>query len=234
MPWREYLEHVRDHYQLGEHIFCAAPTGQGKTTYVGGIARTRRFALAFDQKGGDKTLADLGWDRVTERNWPPTRKERADMEDGKPYRRILGSVKRGPGAIEQRAAFHRGVLDTILEEGKWTAIIPDLAVLANKEMGNAWTKLVRLSILLRDYEGTLIVDAQRNARIPPEMADMSTYLALGYTMDRDEVGDLARQVGYPPQVLRGAVSALKDLPYGWLIFSRNPREDVILTRPEKL
>lgn len=228
----EFKEHIRDHWAPGEHWFIVAPTGAGKTTFMHTLAGSRRFCLGFDQKGGDKTLSAFGWERMT--RWPPSRQDREDMRNGKPFRRILGSTRRDMTGIDERAAFHKSVLEAVMVEGGWTCFIPDLAALAAKDMGNAWTHLVRSLILLRDSGASLVSDAQRNARIPPETADMATYLAISYTMDRDEVSDIGRQMGYSPAMIRGAVVALKELPYGWIVVSRDPRQPMILTRPEKL
>lgn len=231
LTWREYLAHMRDTWEPGEHIGLVAPTGSAKTTFLGGLARTRRYVLALDQKGGDKTLDQLGWERID--YWPPRRRDYDEMAEG-PWRRIVGSRRRDRPGREQRRAFHRRVLDGVMTEGKFTVMAPDLGALASRQLGNAWDEIVEMLILLRDAGGSFITDFHALRRIPPEAPENVTYLGIGYTRDRELVTDLARSMGTGASEMHGAIEALGDLPYGWIVVSRRPRDPLILTRPEKL
>jgi hypothetical protein len=232
LTWTAFLERQRDTWSPGEHWALVAPTGEGKTTFTAGLVKTRRYVLALDQKGGDKTLALLGWDRLTK--WPPTRADRRDMEDGQPWRRLVGSVKRDQPSREARRSLHRVILRAAMEEGGWTIVAPDLAALTARQFGNAWDEMVELLILARDAGTSIVTDFQRPAGVPREAGEMATYLGIGYTRDRDTVSRLAEMMGRSAAEIRGAVNALADLPYGWLVVSRRPRDGIILTRPEKL
>jgi hypothetical protein len=232
LSWREFLERQRDEWDPGEHWLVVAPTGEGKTTFTGGLVKTRKFVLALDQKGGDKTLSALGWERMT--RWPPTRADRRDMADGIPFRRIVGSLKRDKLSFEQRWNLHKQILEAVMEEGGWTILAPDLAALTSRAFGNAWDEVVKLLILLRDAGGSMVTDIQRPSGVPREAGEMATYLAIGYTRDKDTVSRLAEMMGRTAAEVRGAVAGLGDLPFGWLVVSRRPRDPIILTRPEKL
>ena len=232
LTWTDFLQRQRDHWEPGEHWALVAPTGEGKTTFTGGLVKTRRFVLALDQKGGDKTLSMLGWDRMT--NWPPSRRDRRDMADRLPFRRVVGSVKRDQVSRNQRRELHRVILRAAMEEGGWTIVAPDLAALTARQFGNAWDEMVELLILARDAGTSIVTDFQRPAGVPREAGEMATYLGIGYTRDKDTVSRLAEMMGRSASEIRGAVSALSELPYGWLIVSRRPRDPILLTRPEKL
>lgn len=229
---KQFLQHQRDHWQPGEHWAIVAPTGEGKTTFTGHLVKTRKYVLALDQKGGDRTLTDLGWDRMT--SWPPSRADRRDMADGKPFRRIVGSVKRDQASRIARRGLHRQILRAAMEEGGWTLLAPDLAALTARQFGNAWDEMVELLILARDAGTSIVTDFQRPAGVPREAGEMATYLGIGYTRDKDTVSRLAEMMGRSAATLRGAVDALSELPYGWLVVSRRPRDPIILTRPEAL
>lgn len=230
LPWRSFLERQRDHWAPGEHWAVVAPTGEGKTTFTSGIAKTRRFVLALDQKGGDKTLNALGWDRMT--RWPPSRQDRKEMADGIPFRRIIGSTKRDPASRDARRALHKVILEAAMVEGGWTIIAPDLAALTARQFGNAWDEMVELLILARDAGTSIVTDFQRPSGVPREAGEMATYLAIAYTRDRDTVSRLAEMMGRSAAEIRGAVDALAGLPFGWLVVSRRPRDPIVLTRPE--
>ncbi len=232
LPWRQFLERQRDHWEPGEHWAFVAPTGEGKTTFTAGLVKTRRYVLGLDQKGGDKTLSLLGWDRME--RWPPSRQDRRDMADGKPFRRIVGSVKRDPASRDLRRALHKVILEAAMVEGGWTILAPDLAALTARQFGNAWDEMVELLILARDAGTSIVTDFQRPAGVPREAAEMATYLGIGYTRDKDTVSRLAEMMGRSAAELRGAVDALSELPFGWLVVSRRPRDPVLLTRPEAL
>lgn len=223
------LEWTRDTWDPGEHWSVVAPTGEGKTVFTTGIVRTRRFSLALDQKGGDKTLGTLGWDRIEK--WPPSRQDRKDMADGKPYQRIVGSMKRDKISRDIRRALHRSILDAAMVEGGWTILAPDAAALCARQFGNAWDEMVELLILARDAGTSIVTDFQRPSGVPRETGEMSTYLAVGYTRDRDTVTRIAEMMGRSAAEIRGAVDALAGLPFGWLVVSRRPRDPIILTRP---
>lgn len=230
---REFLERMRDKWEPGEHMAVVAPTGEGKTTFIGSLLqKNRRYVLGLDQKGGDKTLLALGWDRIE--RWPPSKRDRRDMADGQPFRRVVGSLKRDPASRTLRRALHKQILEAAMVEGGWTIFAPDLAALTSRQMGNAWHEMVELLILARDAGTSIVTDFQRPAGVPREAAEMATYLAIGYTRDRDTVGRLAEMMGRSAAEIRGAVDGLARLPYGWLVVSRRPRDPIILTRPEAL
>ena len=232
LTWTDFLQRQRDHWEPGEHWGLCGTTGAGKTTFLAGLAKTRRFVLALDQKGGDKTLTALGWDRMT--NWPPSRRDRRDMADRLPYRRIVGDLKRDKLARARRRDLHRQILEAVMEEGGWTVLAPDLGALTSRALGNAWDEVIELLVLLRDSNGSFVTDFHALRRIPPEAPENVTYLGISYTRDKDLVTDLARSMGRSTAEIHGAVEALGPTPYTWLVVSRNPRDPIILTRPEKL
>lgn len=229
---RDYLLHLKDVWQPGEHWALVAPTGEGKTNHSLQLARLRRFVLIFDLKGGDKTIAKSGWPRIT--SWPPSREDRRKMEEGQAYRRIVGSTGRSRAARAERVELFKKVIEAVMSEGGWTIIVPDLKVLTDARFGGLADDVVELLILARDAGVSVITDWQRPAGVPREAGDQASWLGVAYTRDEDVVGRLGEMMGRSRAELRGAVSGLGDLPYGWLVVSRRPREPIILTRPEEL
>lgn len=232
LPWRSFLKKMSTDWEPGQHWAVIVPTGGGKTTFLGGLAKTRRFVLGLDIKGGDRTLRELGWPRMEK--WPPSRAERRDIADGQPFRRLIGGTGRSPGERQQRYDFCKIVLEAIMEEPGWTALCTDLKVLTAAKFGGAGDQIEELMILARDALTTMMVDMQRGAGVPREAIDQAYRLAVGYTRDVDHVNRLAEEMGRSRAEMRGAISALGELPHGFLIVDREPRSPILLTRPEAL
>ena len=88
-PWGDFLPWFGGVWKPGEHLSVIAPTGAGKTTFVGGVLEgSRNYILAFDPKGGDSTLRGLGWPRLP--SWPPPPAVYKDIEEGRPARFLVG------------------------------------------------------------------------------------------------------------------------------------------------
>lgn len=230
--WPEFLVYMRDQWEPGEHIALVAPTGEGKTTFMGGIARTRRFVLGLDIKGGDKTLSSLGWPRISD--WPLPRELEQQKQEGKITRLLVGGTGRDAASRVHRRALLRRVLEAVMEEGGWTVLCPDLKALSHPKFGGAVDQIEELLILARDAGVSVVTDWQRPAGVPREAGDQARFLGVAYTRDEDVVRRLAEMMGRSAAEMRGAISALGDLPYGWLVVSRRPRDPIILTRPEKI
>lgn len=232
LPWREFLLRERENWHPGQHWAIVAPTGEGKSTFTGGLVQLRRYVLIFDLKGGDGTLSQLRWERITK--WPLSGADRKKMRDGEPVRRIVGGLGRSPAERAKRRSLFVQVLEGVLQEGGWTVVIPDLAILTDRRFGAAGDQVTELLLLARDAKVSVITEFQRPAGIPREAGDQASYLAVAYTRDVDAVGRLSEMMGRSRSEIRGAVAALGELPYGWLIVSRRPREPILLTKPPKL
>lgn len=229
-PWEDFLTWARDTWRPGEHVAVVAPTGEGKTTFLLGLASTRRWVLGLDIKGGDETLSDTGWPRTGQ--WPLSRKIRRDMEEHQRLRLLIGDTDRTRPGRERRGALMRRVIDDLMADSGWTVLCPDLMALTHRTLGQADAEMRELLILARDAKVSVVTDWQRPSNVPVEAGDQATYLAVGYTRDRRAVERLSEMMGRSYAELRGAIAALGDLPHGWLVVSRRPRDPIILTRPE--
>ena len=230
--WAEFLAYMRDHWRQGEHWCLVAPTGEGKTTFVGQLLMLRRFVLLFDMKGGDPTIDALGWERIDK--WPLSREYREKMRKREPVRLVVGGLGRSPQNRRDRVDLFNRVLEAVYQEGGWTLAIPDLALLTDRRFGAAGAKVTELLLAARSAKVSVVTEFQRPAGVPREAADQATYLATSYTRDVDTVGRLAEMLGRSRVSMRGAVRGLGSYPYSWLVVSRRPREPLILTKPPKL
>ena len=61
----EFLPWFADVWEPGQHVAVIAPTGAGKSNFVGQILQaTRRYVLVLDAKGGDSTVENYGFVRI--------------------------------------------------------------------------------------------------------------------------------------------------------------------------
>jgi hypothetical protein len=238
-PWRDFMLHMRENWSQGEHWALVAPTGEGKTTFVSQLVMLRRWVGLYDQKGGTDDivaiLEEQGWPRVN--RWPLSMEMRKKIREGKePVRLIVGGKGRKPQDKLRRRAYHQKTLDGMSQEGGWTILIPDLALLTDRRFGNAGDKVTEGLLEGRSAKNTYITEFQRPAGVPREAADQATYLATSYTRDTDTIARLAEMMGRSRVETRGAVKALgdDDGKFAWIVVSRNPREPLMVVRPPKL
>lgn len=229
---RDFLKRMAIDWKPGEHWSFVVPTGGGKTTIAARLASTRKYVLAFDVKGGDLTLKKLRWERMVK--WPPTQGDRNDMADGKPFRRLIGSTDKSRAGRERRYALCKKVLRDVLEEGGWTILATDAKILTHPKFGGLWDDYEELILMARDAGVSVMTDMQRVTGQPRESSDQATWLAIGYTRDVDAVNRLGEMMGRSRAEMRGAIDALGDLPYGFLVVNRDPRSPILLTRAEEL
>lgn len=232
LTWDQFLKRMAIEWMPGEHWNFVVNTGGGKSNFAAGLVKTRKYVLALDVKGGDRTLSKLGWERLTK--WPPSRQDREDMLDGEPFRRLVGAPGRKPLERQKRYALCKQVLEAVMEEGNWTLLATDLKILTSPKFGGLWDSVEELLLLARDAGASILTDMQRVSGQPREASDQATYLAVGYTRDVDAVNRLGEMMGRSKASMRGAIAALGELPYAFMIVSRDPSAPILITRPDKL
>ena len=221
-------------WEPGQHLSVIAPTGAGKTTFVGGLLDLRRYVLALDPKGGDSTLSGLGYDRLA--RWPGEKAlaqtgSRND-EEGRPSRFIVGPVVRHRDDLPKLRESMRSAMEGAFNMGGWTMFADELQILTDPRMLGLRASADELLIAARDKGLSFVSAYQAPSWVTPHASKMSTWVAVSYTRDTDVVNRLAEILGRPKPEIRGALSGLD--PYSWLIVGRNPREPLRVTIPDYL
>lgn len=240
LPWTGpdgFLEWFKARWAQGEHVNVAGPTGAGKTTFCTGILEhCRKWVVGLDAKGGDRTLAETSWPRVTGRRdrlgqWLPLELRRV-VGDGDPMRVIVG--KQVASFDEMRTNWDRqsALMESIFVEGRWTIYLPDLQLLTDPNLGNIRVNANMMWIAARDRLVSMVTDMQEFSWTPRLARSMPRWFIAGYTRDLDSVEAVAKSAGRSTAEVRGMIRALRSRPYSWLVFSNNPRDPVVVTIPE--
>jgi DNA helicase HerA-like ATPase len=230
-PWGAFLPWFAGVWKPGEHIGVVAPTGAGKTTFIGGVIQyCRKYALAFDPKGGDTTLKGMGWPRLP--TWPPPPQVYKDIEDGKLARYIVGPGVASVADLPRQRAIFQQALQGAFDNGGWTIYVDELQLLADRRMMGLGTDVERLLIAARDKGISVVSAYQRPANVPRTASDQATWMAVSFTRDKDVVDRVAEMLGRPKPEIRGALNGLD--PYSWVVVGRDPRMPLIITRPKEI
>lgn len=235
LPWSEpggFLDWFRTAWNPGEHVSVIAPTGAGKTTLVGGLLTLRKYVLALDPKGGDSTLAGLGYPRLAK--WPGERSLAHTVskndEQGKPSRFIMGPRVNTHHDLVQLKDTCAAALDGAFSMGGWTVYADELQLLTDPRMMGLREPVDRMLVAARDKGISLVSSFQAPAWVTPHAAKQATWVFVSYTRDVDTVNRLSEILGRPRAEMRGAIAGLDR--YSWLVVGRNPREPIRVTIPD--
>lgn len=228
--WEEFRSWFGEHWERGQHIAMVMPTGGGKTTLAVGFLDLHPHVLALDFKGGDPTLDRLrakGFIRST--SWPLKSQDWRKIEDKKqPARYILGPPKTSlANQKEVISKFMGRVLSDAWEQEGWTLYFDELWLAA---VAMLLGKSIEQMLVSARSAGISIVSAfQRPRGIPVAAGDQATWLMVGYTRDLYSVDRIAEMAGRPREEIRGAIKGI-DEDFVVLIFSRKPKDPIIVTR----
>ena len=229
-PWPKFVGWFQQAWEPGEHLALMGPTGTGKSNFAGNVLPLRKWVMALDPKGGDSTLAKLGWPRVD--TWPPPPKIRNAIAEGKPVRLVVGPTVR---RIEDRQTLidvQRHALKSAFEEGGWTVYIDEFQLAADRRMMGLHMESETLLIAARDRGVSVVTAFQAPSWVPTAASRQATWLVLWPTRDDAVVKRLAEIAGRPRSEIAAIFDGLDR--YFVAVVGRDPSAPVVITRPPRL
>jgi DNA helicase HerA-like ATPase len=231
LEWSRFRAWFAEKFKPGQHLAVIAPTGAGKSTFVGGILEDRPWVLALDPKGGDSTLRALGYERLS--SWPPPKSVYKEMEEnGTPFRFIVGPVVNVKDDLVALKEVQRQALDGAFNDGGWTVYVDEAQIVSDRRLMGLAANLETLLIAARDKSVSVISSFQSPVNVPKTASNQASWIAVSYTRDTDVVNRLAEILGRPKPEIRGAMNACEE--FFWLIVGKNPRMPIIVTRPDEI
>ena len=227
LSWEEFLDWMGDSWAPGEHLNLIAPTGKGKTTFLTQLLKLRSYVVAFDTKGGDRTLASTGWPRIPK--WPPPKEVWRDIEEGNPVHLILGRRLQRTDEYAGLLDMQRKALDEIWTQGGWTVYLDELQMLTDSRMGAAGGQVEFFLIGARDRDISVVTGHQRTVRASVAAGDQASWVVAGVTRAREMQDDLADRCGRARHEFRGALMGLK--AHCWIVVAPDPDLPLVVTSP---
>ena len=221
-----------DSWGQGEHVIVLGQTGAGKSTLVMFLCSVRKYVIALDAKGHDRTLSSTGWPRY--KKWPLPKSVRDQARDGEPVRVIIGGPANNDEEFKANAALLRKAIKGIWTSGKWTLWADEGQILADVRYIGAGEDLEKMLIAARDRKVSLVFCMQRPqiGRTTPAASaaiSQSTWVFVSRTRDRRVHDRLAEICGRPAAEIRGLI---KGLPrYAWACLSLDPYEPIRIVTP---
>ena len=233
MPWDTFLRHMRERWEPGQHIAMIGPTGEGKSTFAGGLLSLRRYVMALDPKGEDETLSRTGYQRVTRmpteipwheralkstaaaRQWEQIHK---DIAEGRGARIIVGASTRTPAEDARNQALMREAIGYCRMAGGWTLYVDEHELLSSQRMYHLGPPIERMLNTARTLGTSVVTSYQAPAWVSHHATRQARFAVTWATGDRDMVKRIASSMG---RDWRQVAAAIDELPrYHALVIPR--------------
>lgn len=232
-------------WQPGQHWAKVGKTREGKTNdAVWLTSELRRYVMALDPKGHDKTLSASGWPRVTtvpggharpkvgSDEWRLWRKLERDRAEGRPVRVIVGMRTRTREQDQANRILMGDAIEYARQTGGWTMIVDEHQILSDRRMYGLGEDIARQAISAATDKMSVMCLMQFLAWVEKAGVRQATLVTTWRTRDRDLVKLIASTVGRPWQEIAAAVD---ELPKYWtLTISDELRSPMLLCKPPKI
>jgi hypothetical protein len=235
LTWDKFLSYMTDMWRPGAHIAAIGPTGEGKTTTIGGLLSTRRWVMALDPKGEDETLSATGYERVftlpTEfrgpayriANWSAARQWDAienRIAKGLPARVIVGGAARTDAEDAANQDLMRRAFAYLREAGGWTAYVDEFELISSVRQFNLGRFVERMLITARRDGVSVVTSFQAAAWVSKHATRQAKFCLVWPTGDEDMIKTIAAAMGRNWRDLKAVVENLP--PFHVAVVPRGP------------
>ena len=227
LRWDDFLGYMRWAWKPGQHIALIGPTGEGKTTFAGGLLAQRRWVLALDPKGEDETLTASGFERIGHlpneragvisalgwrlRHWEAARqwdRIHQKIAEGRPARVIVGGPARTEAQDARNQDLMRRSFSYAREAGGWTVYVDEFELISSQRMFKLGPNVERMLISARRDGTSVVTSFQAAAWVSKHATRQARFAAIWPTGDRQMIKNVAESMGRNWQELAAAVDEL--------------------------
>jgi hypothetical protein len=230
VPWEMFRRWFREEWQPGQHVACIGPTGEGKTTFVSQILADRKWVLALDPKGGDRTLSESGFKAIYD--WPLDSQLRDDIAEGKPARLIVSGSIRTDRDMAKLVELMKRTVAGVRAEGGWTLYADEFQLLADRRMYGLDKQIEALLIAARSRGTSVVTSFQAPAWVPKAATRQATFCCIWPTRDVNMIKSVAESMGRTWQEVQAAVHELPS--YHCLVIPKKVHAPMVVTHAPKL
>ena len=240
--WGERVE-LGPPLEPGQHMPIIGPTGCAKTTHaVGFLNECRRWVLALDPKGKDRTLSAAGFVRVRElpqrgissltaKDQTAWRRIHKDIEEGRPARVVVGGGARTDKEDEALRKLMREAITYCRHVGGWALYVDEFELLSSQRMMQLGSSIERMLIAART-DGTSVLTAFQAPAWVSRHATRQARKAVVYPQSANMVKSVADEMCWD---WRELAAILDELPPFYTATSGRPRhEPAIITKAPEL
>ena len=223
LPWETFLRYMRDTWKPGQHIAMIGPTGEGKSTFAGGLLSLRKWVMALDPKGEDETLTATGYERVRTvpsanrgplwraKHWQAARQwDRIEnrIAEGLPARIIVGGPARTDAQDAANQALMRKSFTYARESGGWTVYVDEFELISSQRQFNLGRNVERMLISARRDGTSVVTSFQAAAWVSKHATRQARFAVIWPTGDRRMIQNVAESMGRDWKQLAAGVDEL--------------------------
>jgi len=240
--WGERVE-LGPPLEPGQHMPIIGPTGCAKTTHaVGFLNECRRWVLALDPKGKDRTLSAAGFVRVRElpqrgissltaKDQTAWRRIHKDIEEGRPARVVVGGGARTDKEDEALRKLMREAITYCRHVGGWALYVDEFELLSSQRMMQLGSSIERMLIAART-DGTSVLTAFQAPAWVSRHATRQARKAVVYPQSANMVKSVADEMCWDWRELAAILDELP--PFYTATIGRPRHEPAIITKAPEL
>jgi hypothetical protein len=240
--WGERVE-LGPPLEPGQHMPIIGPTGCAKTTHaVGFLNECRRWVLALDPKGKDRTLSAAGFVRVRElpqrgissltaKDQTAWRRIHKDIEEGRPARVVVGGGAHTDKEDEALRKLMREAITYCRHVGGWALYVDEFELLSSQRMMQLGSSIERMLIAART-DGTSVLTAFQAPAWVSRHATRQARKAVVYPQSANMVKSVADEMCWDWRELAAILDELP--PFYTATIGRPRHEPAIITKAPEL